>query len=115
MMETFVDPSRFVGTIYHAANWKLVGYTKGYRRIRNGYSDTCQTSKLVFVYPLQRNARLVLSGPLLPQQYVSGAPRMKLTAEQITWFFKKAELLESPEPLTQERICVLLNRIKNAQ
>lgn len=83
MMETFVDPSRFVGTIYHAANWKLVGNTKGYQRIRNGYSNTCQTSKLIFVYPLQRNARLVLSGSPLPQQYVSGAPRMKLTAEQM--------------------------------
>lgn len=83
MMETFVDPSRFVGTIYHAANWKLVGKTKGYQRIRGGYSNSQQTSKLVFVQPLQRNARLVLSGSPLPQQYVTGAPRMKLTAEQM--------------------------------
>ncbi len=83
MLETFVDPSRFVGTIYHAANWKLVGETKGYQRIRGGYSNNRQTSKLVFVQPLQRNARLVLSGSSLPQQYVTGAPRMKLTAEQM--------------------------------
>ena len=83
MMETFVDPSRFIGTIYRAANWKLVGNTKGYQRIRNGYSNTRQTSKLVFVHSLQRNARLLLSRSLLPQQYVSGAPRMKLTADQM--------------------------------
>lgn len=83
IMETFVDPSRFIGTIYRAANWNLVGKTKGYKRIRNGYSNTCQSSKLVFVLPLQRNARLVLSRSLLPQQYVSGAPRMKLTADQM--------------------------------
>ena len=83
MMETFVDPSRFVGTIYHAANWKLVGKTQGYQRIRNGYSNQRQTAKLVFVHPLQRNARLVLSGSSLPQQYVTGAPRLKLTAEQM--------------------------------
>jgi len=83
MMETFVDPSRFIGTIYRAANWNLVGNTKGYQRIRNGYSNTCQTSKLVFVHTLQRNARLILSRSLLPQQYVSGAPRMKLTADQM--------------------------------
>jgi len=83
MLETFVDPSRFVGTIYHAANWKLVGETKGYQRIRGGYSNNRQTSKLVFVQPLQRNACLVLSGSSLPQQYVTGAPRMKLTAEQM--------------------------------
>ncbi len=83
MMETFVDPSRFVGTIYHAANWKLVGNTKGYQRIRGGYSDTCQTPKLVFLQLLQRNARQILSGSLLPQKYISGAPRMKLTAQQM--------------------------------
>ena len=92
MMETFVDPSRFVGTIYHAANWKLVGKTLGYQRIRNGYSTIRQTSKLVFVQLLQRNARLVLSGPQLPQQYVTGAPRMKLAADQmrsLPAFFKQ--------------------------
>ena len=92
MMETFVDPSRFIGTIYRAANWNLVGHTKGYQRVRNGYSNVCQSSKLVFTYPLQRNARLVLSRSLLPQQYVSGAPRMKLTADQmrsLPVFFKQ--------------------------
>lgn len=83
MIETFVDPSRFVGTIYHAANWKLVGKTQGYQRVRNGYGNEKHTAKLVFVHPLQRNARLVLSGSSLPQHYVTGAPRMKLTAEQM--------------------------------
>lgn len=83
LMETFVDPSRFVGTIYRAANWQLVGKTKGYQRIRNGYSNTCHTSKLVFVQPLQRNARRLLSGSPLSQQYVSGASRMKITADQM--------------------------------
>ena len=83
MMETFVDPSRFLGTIYYAANWKYIGKTRGYRRIRGGYSTTRQASKLIFVQPLQRNARLVLAGSPLPQQYVTGTPRMKLTAEQM--------------------------------
>lgn len=36
LLEIFVDPSRFTGTIYKAANWKLVGKTKGYQRIRGG-------------------------------------------------------------------------------
>jgi hypothetical protein len=91
MMETFVDPSRFIGTIYHAANWQLIGSTKGYQRIRTGYSNTRQTAKLVFVQLLQRNGRSLLSASPLPQQYVSGAPRMKLTAEQmrsLPGFFK---------------------------
>lgn len=83
MMETFVDPTRFIGTIYHAANWTLVGKTKGYQRIRSGYSNDQQSAKLVFMQPLQRNARSILSGSSLPQQFVTGAPRMKLTAEQM--------------------------------
>ena len=32
LMETFVDPIRFNGTIYKAANWHLAGYSKGYQR-----------------------------------------------------------------------------------
>ena len=65
IMETFVDPSRFAGTIYKAANWEFIGKTKGYQRIRNGYSNTRHTQKLVFVQTLQPNARLLLSRDLL--------------------------------------------------
>lgn len=83
LLETFVDPSRFAGTIYRAANWELVGKTKGYRRSGNGYSTTCLVPKLVFIQPLQRNARIILSGPSLSKQYTIGAPRLKLTAEQM--------------------------------
>jgi Druantia protein DruA/DDE_Tnp_1-associated len=83
LMETFVDPSRFVGTIYKAANWKFIGKTKGYQRTRNGYSNTRYTPKLVFVQALQRNARLLLSSDSLTEQYKAGGPRMKLTAEQM--------------------------------
>ncbi|GEM_PF-4849227 len=51
-----------------------IGNTKGYQRIRNGYSNTRQTSKLVFVQLLEHNSRLLLSGFPLPQQDVTGAP-----------------------------------------
>lgn len=94
MLETFVDPTRYVGTIYHAANWDFVGNTKGYQRTHNGYSNTRCSSKLVFVTPLQRNASRILSGPSLPQQYVKGVTRMKLTADQmrsLPEFFKQVQ------------------------
>jgi hypothetical protein len=52
LLETFVDPSRFAGTIYRAANWALVGKTKCYRRSGNGYSTAYLDSKLVFIQPL---------------------------------------------------------------
>jgi hypothetical protein len=57
LLETFVDPTRFAGTLYKATNWLFVGYTKGYRRIRKGYSNTTQSPKMVFVQPLRRDAR----------------------------------------------------------
>ncbi len=65
LLETFVDPTRFKGTIYKAANWQLVGYSKGYQRIRTGYSNVRKSPKMVFLQPLQRNARTLLSRPLL--------------------------------------------------
>jgi hypothetical protein len=83
LLETFVDPTRFVGTIYQAANWRYVGDTRGYRRTRDGYSDTAQTPKRVFVQPLQRNARALLSHRQLNPRYQSGVPRMKLSAEHM--------------------------------
>ncbi len=83
VLETFVDPERFHGTIYRASNWTLVGSTKGYRRTRSGYSERTQSSKLIFMLSLQRNARRLLSRPFLNDRYKTGRARMKLTAEQM--------------------------------
>jgi len=83
LLETFVDPQRFVGTIYRASNWQYVGDTRGYQRCRGGYSPTARWPKRVFVQALQRNARALLCRPLLNTRYHSGVVRMKLSAEQM--------------------------------
>ena len=83
LLETFVDPSRFQGTVYRAANWTPLGLTQGFRRTREGYSAHAQLPKRVFVRPLQANARAELSQPILNPRYRTGAPRMMLTAEQM--------------------------------
>ncbi len=91
LLETFVDPTRFNGTIYKAANWRFVGYTKGYQRTRSGYSNTRKSSKMVFIQPLQRNARTLLSRPILNKRYQTGVQRMKLSAQHmksLPYFFK---------------------------
>ena len=80
VLETFVDPQRFHGTIYRASNWQLVGLTKGYSRIKGGYSERTQSRKLVFLQPLQRNARALLSRPLLNAPYQPCKPCIKLTS-----------------------------------
>jgi hypothetical protein len=83
MLETFVDPARFHGTVYRASNWTLVGLTQGYRRTREGYSERTDSRKLVFVQPLQRNARALLSRSQLDERYRTGKARMQLTAQQM--------------------------------
>lgn len=65
LAETFVDPSRFRGTSYRAANWVCLGATQGARKQGNRYHRH-GVPKLVFVYPLQPQARLRLAAPLAP-------------------------------------------------
>jgi hypothetical protein len=51
LLETFVDRSRFRGTCYKAANWRLVGQTKG--RTRSDRNSTIKVSlKDIYLYPL---------------------------------------------------------------
>jgi len=83
LLETFVDPQRFHGTIYRAANWCYVGDTRGFRRTRTGYSPEPTTAKRVCVRPLHARAQADLSGPLLDPQYRHGAPKIMLSAEQM--------------------------------
>jgi hypothetical protein len=60
LLETFVDPERFAGTCYRAANWMVVGKTTG--RGKDSNSDRPNRSlKLVLVLPLDRRFRELLS------------------------------------------------------
>ncbi len=80
LLETFVDPRRFHGTLYRAANWRYVGDTRGYRRTREGYSLQPDAAKRVFVRPLHAQAQACLSSPVLDPHYRYGAPNIMLTA-----------------------------------
>jgi hypothetical protein len=82
LLETFVDPGRFRGTIYKAANWLCVGMSKGYRRITTGYADA-GSPKMVFVKPLQKNAPLLLSRPVLDPSYRTGGSKITFSADQM--------------------------------
>jgi len=61
LIETFVDSSLYKGTCYKAANWIQVGETKGRGRY-DIHHDQKLTTKLIFVYPLQKDYREVLLG-----------------------------------------------------
>lgn len=83
LLETFVDPHLFRGTIYSASNWQNVGNTQGFRRTVKGYSTSQGNPKQVFVRPLISKLQARLSHPNLASQYQYGAPKLMLTAEQM--------------------------------
>ena len=61
--ESFVDPARFAGTCYRAANWQFLGHSRGYARHNGRYTEPHGRPKQLYVHPLQRNARKRLRDP----------------------------------------------------
>ena len=58
-LETFVDPQRFRGTCYRAANWVLLGQTTGRGKQSNSYVPN-RSIKEVLGYPLTKRFRELL-------------------------------------------------------
>jgi hypothetical protein len=58
-LETFVDPERFRGTCYHAANWVLLGRTTGRGKQSNSYVPN-RSIKQILGYPLTKRFRELL-------------------------------------------------------
>jgi len=56
VVETFVQPSRFEGTCYKAANWVEVGRTKGYAKRGRNHVNSLE-SKYIFLYGLSKTMR----------------------------------------------------------
>lgn len=54
--ETFVQPSRFYGTSYKAANWLEIGTTKGYAKSGMSYHNS-QEPKAIYIYGLNKEIR----------------------------------------------------------
>ncbi len=60
LLETFIDPARFTGTCYRAANWISLGQTTG--RGHNARTSGCdQPRKELWVYPLGPDFRAQLT------------------------------------------------------
>jgi hypothetical protein len=58
-LETFVDPERFRGTCYRAANWVVMGATTGRGKQSNSYVPN-RSIKQVLGYPLTKQFRELL-------------------------------------------------------
>lgn len=56
LLETFIDPERFKGTCYRAANWQYLGLTTG-RGPRDQTKKANRSLKELWVYPPERGFR----------------------------------------------------------
>ena len=83
LLETYVDPARFHGTVYRAANWIEAGLTRGFGRAGTGYREHAEP-KRVFLLPLCRDARVRLRNAHLEPGLQKGVPKVTLSKEQMT-------------------------------
>ncbi len=76
LLETFVERERFSGICYRAANWQVVGITRGRGR-QDRERNKMLPVKDIYVYPLHPDARQILCGEVF-----SG--RLKCNSEKET-------------------------------
>jgi SRSO17 transposase/GNAT superfamily N-acetyltransferase len=78
LLETFVDPRWFQGTIYKAANWVHVGTTMGFGRQGPSYRYHGH-AKEVYLYPLRRDFRRIIECTQRP-------PKPSKPSKQGDWY-----------------------------
>jgi len=61
LLESFVDPKKFKGTCYQAANWIGIGQTKGFQK-KNGIFSYHGEKKEVYLYVLDQKMRQKIKG-----------------------------------------------------
>ncbi len=62
LLETFTDPRLYSGTCYRAANWTYVGDTQDRSKL-DRYAERKVPVKAIFLYPLDRRFREILTKP----------------------------------------------------
>ncbi len=100
LVETFVDCTRYRGTCYRAANWRLLGQTQG--RGRQDRTHAAQgTRKDIWVYPLQARWQSILQGTV-------GSPApVEPNAEPADWAEQEFGGCTLPDARLQTRLLTL--------
>jgi SRSO17 transposase len=75
LLETFVDPRRFVGTTYRAAGWQAVGSSSGYGKHGREYVYHGER-KEVYLYVVRKDMRELISCRQRPDPEVWGAVKV---------------------------------------
>jgi hypothetical protein len=112
LVETFVDPNFYQGTVYKVSGWSHLGKTAGWKRDADDFYEQHDAPKQLWVRPLLKNACRLLRAPQLPSWWAqveqTAAPRCDGKVEQIRslveWLegevteFRRAQALGYPVP-----------------
>jgi len=91
LAETFVDPSRFAGTCYRAANWRHVGQTAARATAyRNG--KVAAGSKDIYLYPIDHKWKQVLCAE--PKVALGSTPAPEAPADWTEQEFGRVQLFD---------------------
>jgi hypothetical protein len=77
LVETFVDPEQFCGTVYTANNWQELGPTDGFGRVRRDFYVQHKKPKRLFARELCRHARRSLAADQLRPALAGGEARTR--------------------------------------
>jgi len=108
LAETFTDIELFAGTCYKAAGWQPVGLTKGFSRHRADFYRPNQRPKKLWLKPLNRNCRAILTALDLPKAYQAAANErtgeraLPLRHGQVESLFEALRAV--PDPRAKNRI-----------
>jgi len=92
LAETFVDPRRFAGTCYRAANWRLVGQTAA-RPTAYPNGKVAEGPKDIYLYPLSDNWKGVLC--VEPEVALCSTPRAEAPADWTEEEFSRAQFFDA--------------------
>ena len=82
MVETFVDPARFKGTSYRAANWEYIGQTYGSGKVGKGYVYH-GVVKEVYVYVVEPRFRELIGCEQKPYLFHRPSRSMNVEAKRM--------------------------------
>jgi hypothetical protein len=109
LAETFVETPRFTGACYRAANWKVVGQTRGFSKSGQRYTKNA-TPKQILVYPLLPTAIKMLADPnphptwRWPMQSCAVSAKQ---LEDLLGLLRKLPDCRKPRGLRHPYVCVL--------
>ena len=95
LAETFVDHNRFSGTCYKAAGWLSLGKTRGFGRSAGRYYRHFNL-RTIFIKPLNRKARLLLSASFLTPVLTGRKDLVDLNSADIDLLLKELSCIEDP-------------------